>query len=94
MWTLIIIGLAFLGWYFVSPHGEADGGAAADAPPEPPSAPAEPATDGSEFASADADESAPAEAAPAEEAPAEEAPAEEAPAEGGGGGDDDPFKAA
>lgn len=85
MWTLIIIGLAFLGWYFVSPHGEADGGAAAaDAPPEPPSAPAEPATDGSEFSSADADESAPAEAAPAEEAPAE----------GGGGGDDDPFKAA
>ena len=83
MWTLIVIGLAFLGWYFVSPHGEADGGAA-DTPPEPPSAPEEPATDGTEFATADAAESAPAEAAPAEEAPAE----------GGGGGDDDPFKAA
>ncbi len=86
MWTLIVIGLAFLGWYFVSPHGEADasGDDAAEAPPEPPSAPAEPTTDGTEFATADAAESAPAEAAPAEEAPAE----------GGGGGDDDPFKAA
>ncbi|MCK5391634.1 MAG: hypothetical protein KAJ31_04360 [Deltaproteobacteria bacterium] len=85
MWILIVIGLAFLGWYLMAPQGEAGEAAAAPEAPPPPSAPAEPATDGTEFASAQAD--APAEAAPAEAAPAE-APAES------GGGDDDPFKAA
>ena len=82
MWTLIVIGLAFLGWYVLVPQGEAGETAAAPEAPAPPSAPAEPATDGTEFASADVAEPAPAEAAPAE------APAES------GGGDDDPFKAA
>lgn len=88
MWTLIVLGLIFLGWYIMSPQGEA--GAAAEAAPQAPEAPPAPApaedhaaTDGSEFASAQA---APAEAAPAETAPA---PAES----GGGSGSDDPFKA-
>ena len=91
MWTLIVLGLVFLGWYIMSPQGEA--GAAAEAAPAPdaPEAPAAPApaednatTDGSEFTSAQA---APGEAA---SAPAAEAPAQ---AESGGSGDDDPFKA-
>lgn len=86
MWTLIVLGLVFLGWYIMSPQGEA--GAAAEAAPAPdaPEAPSVPApaednatTDGSEFTSA--------QAAPA---PAAEAPAQ---AESGGSGDDDPFKA-
>lgn len=79
MWTLIILGLVFLGWYIMSPQGEA--GAAAEAAPEAPSAPPPSAgdnaiTDGSEFSSAAA-------------APA----AAEAPAESAGSSDDDPFKA-
>lgn len=77
MWTLIIIGLAFLGWYAVSPQVEAEAGAAdaPEAPPEPPAAEA-PAGGGDEFESAQATE------------PAAEAPA----GEGETGGDDDPFK--
>lgn len=85
MWTLIVIALVFLAWYFIAPQGEA--GAAAEAAPEAPEAPEAPApaadnavTDGSEFGSAAA-------------APAAEAPAAEAPAEAAGSGDDDPFKA-
>lgn len=77
MWTLIILGLVFLGWYIMSPQGEA--GAAAEAAPEAPSAPSagdNAITDGSEFSSAAA-------------APA----AAEAPAESAGSSDDDPFKA-
>ena len=86
MWTLIVLGLVFLGWYIMSPQGEA--GAVAEAAPasDAPEAPSVPApaednatTDGSEFTSA--------QAAPA---PAAEAPAQ---AESGGSGDDDPFKA-
>jgi hypothetical protein len=84
MWTLIILGLVFLGWYIMSPQGEA--GAAAEAAPEAPSAPPSAGdnaiTDGSEFSSAAA---APA----AAETPA----AAEAPAESAGSSDDDPFKA-
>lgn len=78
MWTLIVIGLAFLGWYIMGPMGGAEAGEAAapEPPPEPPAA-EESAGGGSEFESAQA---APAEA----EAPAE-APA--------AAGDDDPFKA-
>ncbi len=79
MWTLIILGLVFLGWYIMSPQGEAE--AAAEAAPEAPSAPPSSAgdhaiTDGSEFSSV-----------------AAEAPAAEAPAESAGSSDDDPFKA-
>ncbi len=82
MWTLIILGLVFLGWYIMSPQGEAE--AAAEAAPEAPSAPPSSAgdnaiTDGSEFSSAAPD--------------AAEAPAAEAPAESAGSSDDDPFKA-
>ena len=81
MWTLIIIGLAFLGWYAVSPQVEAEAGAAdaPEAPPEPPAA-EEPAGGGGEFESAQTTE------------PAGEAPAEEPAGEGETGGDDDPFK--
>ena len=77
MWTLIILGLVFLGWYIMSPQGEAE--AAAEAAPEAPSAPSagdNAITDGSEFSSV-----------------AAEAPAAEAPAESAGSSDDDPFKA-
>lgn len=84
MWTLIVIGLAFLGWYVMGPMGGADAGEAAAPEPPAPEPPAESSGGGgSEFESA---QSAPAEAEA--EAPAE-APSE-APA---GGGDDDPFKA-
>ena len=83
MWTLIVIGLAFLGWYVMGPMGGADAGEAAA--PEPPPAPEPPAESsgggGSEFESA--------QSAPAEEEAPEEAPSE-APASSG---DDDPFKA-
>ena len=88
MWTLIVIGLAFLGWYIMGPMGGADAGEAAapEAPPEPPAAQESAGGGGSEFESA---QSAPAEREAAAQAPAE-APAE-APA--AGGDDDDPFKA-
>ncbi len=53
MWTLIVIGLAFFGWYFIAPQGEdaagSDAASAEPAPPSPPSADA--GTDGSEFQS-------------------------------------------
>lgn len=80
MWTLIVLGLVFLGWYIMSPQGEAGAAADAPAPPDAPAADAPSAdaatTDGSEFS--------PAGAAPAAEAaPAEAAAAP--PAEGGGG---------
>ena len=78
MMTLIILGLVFIGIYFLSPQGEAGAAAEAPAPPEAPAAdaPAEDhaTTDGSEFASAQGS----GEAAPAAEAPAE------APSTGGG----------
>lgn len=84
MWTLIVLGLVFLGWYIMSPQGEAGAAADAPAPPEAPAAdaPAEDhaTTDGSEFTSAQGSGEAPA----AEAAPAEAAPAE-APSSGGGG---------
>jgi len=85
MWTLIVIGLAFLSWYLIAPQGEADAGEAAapEAPPEPPAAD-ESAGGGSEFESAQVAE-------PEPEAPAE-APAEEPAGEEESGGDDDPFK--
>lgn len=88
MWTLIIIGIVFLAWYFIAPPGEV--GAAAEAAPAPePEAPAADApaenhavTDGSEFSSAQ----------PSDDAGGA-APAEEPPAQAGGSDDDDPFKA-
>lgn len=40
MWTLIILGIIFLGWYIMAPQGEA--GAAAEAPAPEPSAPPAP----------------------------------------------------
>ena len=87
MWTLIVLGLIFLGWYIMSPQGET--GAAAEAAPDAPEAPPTPApaedhatTDGSEFVSA---QSSSRDAAPAVEAPVAET--------GGSASNDDPFKA-
>ena len=36
MWTLIIVGLAFVIWRFMQPEGEAAAPAAEEAPPPPP----------------------------------------------------------
>ena len=44
MWTLIVIGLAFLVWRYMGPVGAQEAPAAAEAPPPPPAA--EPAAAG------------------------------------------------